>query len=234
MNNQPPEKPQGSDGSLDVVKIFPTIQGEGPFVGRPCVFVRLAGCNLACPLCDTDYTSGRTRKSPETIIRESIKLMPGDASLLVITGGEPFRQNIDALVKRALSDGLTVQIETNGTLALCDSFPSMLQRNLYIVVSPKTGRVHPRIAERACAYKYVARMEDLNPLDGLPNYALLHPAEPKLARPPARIRLEEIYLQPADEFDAAKNAVNQEACLNSCLKHGYTFGLQLHKIVGVE
>ena len=42
--------------SYDVHSIFPTIQGEGPFVGQPAIFIRLAGCNLQCPACDTDYT----------------------------------------------------------------------------------------------------------------------------------------------------------------------------------
>ena len=62
LNQQAMEKQDHSPhGSLEVFKIFPTIQGEGPFTGRRSVFVRLAGCNLQCPMCDTDYTSNRVR-----------------------------------------------------------------------------------------------------------------------------------------------------------------------------
>src|SRR3954467_9071958 len=49
-----------SDGnSLSIHSIFYTLQGEGPYSGCPAVFMRLAGCNLQCPGCDTDYTSGQ-------------------------------------------------------------------------------------------------------------------------------------------------------------------------------
>ena len=61
INIQPIEKRELSvDGSVQVHSIFYTLQGEGPFSGQPAVFVRLAGCNLQCPACDTDYTSRRT------------------------------------------------------------------------------------------------------------------------------------------------------------------------------
>ena len=46
--------------SLQVNSIFYTIQGEGPFAGRPAIFIRLAGCNLQCPGCDTEYTKRQT------------------------------------------------------------------------------------------------------------------------------------------------------------------------------
>ena len=57
-NTQPAEKQVKSSGLiLAINSIFYTIQGEGPFAGSPAVFVRLAGCNLQCPMCDTEYTS---------------------------------------------------------------------------------------------------------------------------------------------------------------------------------
>ena len=93
INIQPIEKIEHygvpDDGGLDVHSIFPTIQGEGPFVGQPAIFIRLAGCNLQCPLCDTEYTEGRIRLSVPVIfdaVQEHIRLF---APLIVITGGEP-------------------------------------------------------------------------------------------------------------------------------------------------
>ena len=66
FNGQPIEKVQRTfDGTLEVHSIFKTIQGEGPFCGTPAVFIRLAGCNLQCPWCDTCllYTSPSPRDS---------------------------------------------------------------------------------------------------------------------------------------------------------------------------
>ena len=69
MNLQPIEKrTKSADGLLSLHSIFHTIQGEGPFCGTPSVFVRLAGCNLQCPACDTDYTQGRRAASAQEIL----------------------------------------------------------------------------------------------------------------------------------------------------------------------
>ena len=98
INIQPIEKLARSDGlRLDVHSIFATIQGEGPFTGHPCVFVRLAGCNLQCPGCDTDYTEDRRMMQIYEIAESVASVLKASGStrakvpLVVITGGEPFR-----------------------------------------------------------------------------------------------------------------------------------------------
>jgi len=64
FGTNPLSKPIESDGLyLEVQDIFSTIQGEGPFAGKPAVFLRLAGCNLRCFFCDTDFESRRTTLS---------------------------------------------------------------------------------------------------------------------------------------------------------------------------
>ena len=69
INKQPIEKREPSyEGTLQVHSIFKTIQGEGPFCGTPCVFVRLAGCNLQCPACDTDQWYFPARADRHTVI----------------------------------------------------------------------------------------------------------------------------------------------------------------------
>ena len=97
VNTQPREKlDHRSDGSLEVHHIWKTIQGEGPLAGSPAVFVRLAGCTLQCSFCDTDYTSKRVRQEPEEILA-GIKAIGGGCNTVVLTGGEPFRQNVGPL-----------------------------------------------------------------------------------------------------------------------------------------
>ncbi|MEG7364337.1 7-carboxy-7-deazaguanine synthase QueE, partial [Pseudomonas citronellolis] len=97
MNLQPIEKrTKSADGLLSLHSIFHTIQGEGPFCGTPSVFVRLAGCNLQCPACDTDYTQGRRAASVQEILDKVQEYQ--SSGLVVITGGEPFRQDITRLL----------------------------------------------------------------------------------------------------------------------------------------
>src|SRR5271156_2670792 len=94
----PIRKPLHDDGlQLEVKNIFPTLQGEGPFTGVPAVFVRLGGCNLACSFCDTDFEG--FRDMPVADIVENVSSASCERGkrvrqLVVITGGEPLRQNI--------------------------------------------------------------------------------------------------------------------------------------------
>lgn len=244
INNQPPEKAdRREDGRVVVHSIFYTIQGEGPFAGEPAVFVRLAGCNLQCPACDTEYTSHRTLMRPEDVYSEvCVALvdwhgqavggdgMPG-GNLVVITGGEPFRQNILGVVAYLLKEGFRVQIETNGSLYPGDAFP-FHHPDLTIVCSPKTSNVHRKLVEHIAAFKYVATGESIQD-DGLPQHALEHPNAGRLFRPPAGWR-GTIYLQPVDEQNEAKNAYNRAAVMVACMKHGHRLCLQLHKIIGLD
>lgn len=103
---------------LKVSEIFQSIQGEGPNAGRPTVFVRLAGCNLECAWCDTQYArdaDGATEMSAAEVVAECANLRP---HRVCITGGEPLLQ-FPALVPLLASlcgHGYTVEIETNGTI----------------------------------------------------------------------------------------------------------------------
>lgn len=244
-NEQAPEKRVQGDGlTLQVNSIFHTIQGEGPFAGTPAVFVRLAGCNLQCPLCDTEYTK-RGEFGLEDIlktVRNAVPYWPvgrrhdskpyrAPTELVVITGGEPFRQPIGRLVMKLISYGYRVQIETNGTLYQ----PAMpyISDMLTIVCSPKAGAVNRDLLPWIAAWKYVAAADNIDPADGLPTHALEHPNGGRLARPPEG-HSAPIYLQPVDEKNTAKNARNQDAVVHACLEHGHRLCLQLHKIIGLD
>lgn len=228
MNSQPIEKQIVSTGALlDIVGIFPTIQGEGPYTGHRATFIRLAGCNLQCPGCDTDYTSKRVLRTVGQIV-EDVKDLYQPPNLIVITGGEPFRQNISPLVNTLINEGYHVQIETNGTLPP----PAAMDPNVLVVVSPKTGKVNGETAERADAYKYVMHANSVD-MDGLPIKALDHSVRNLVARPP-RSRMIPVYIQPMDSKDSEQNDRNLRAVVHSCMTHGYILQLQIHKLIGVE
>jgi 7-carboxy-7-deazaguanine synthase len=102
---------------LTVFEIYPSIQGESTHVGRPCVFVRLAACDLRCAWCDTPYafTGGRKMSVDEVLARVAELRVP----LVELTGGEPLLQK-DAvpLMARLVEAGHEVLLETGGHLSI--------------------------------------------------------------------------------------------------------------------
>lgn len=243
-NTQTPTPSAQLGDRILVHSIFPTIQGEGPYAGNMAVFIRLYGCNLQCPWCDTDYTSKseaftldlsqqglptlgeisrRVRKL--TPIRQQIAL--GQKQLVVITGGEPFRQNLNPLLQELVEGGFIVQVETNGTLWPSDC---NVPEKVCIVCSPKTPKIHPELAARANCYKYVLDADHIDPADGLPAGTLGKYGN--TARPPNGW-LGEIFVQPLDEQDVIKNSRNLEACVTSVLRYGYRLCIQTHKLANV-
>ncbi len=210
---------------MEVVDVWPTLQGEGPYAGWPAVFVRTAGCNLQCDFCDTDYTSNRTLYTAAALW-EKVQAMLGPSRLVVITGGEPFRQNLIPFIKLATKH-VTVQIETNGTLWL-EGLP---EHGVILVCSPKTSKIHSHIADRLVWFKYIIEAGKVDRYDGLPTDSLgvgVRPYRRNLPGP------DFVYVQPLDSMDPVQNKANQDAAVQSCLKYGYTLCLQLHKIVGLK
>ena len=96
----------------DLVEIFESLQGEGRNMGRPCVFVRFAGCNLACPWCDTDIAK-RFSSSLDDLVAEIGQYKPKS---VVLTGGEPtLVKEMPELVAALKERGYWIAVETNGT-----------------------------------------------------------------------------------------------------------------------
>lgn len=242
-NTQPLEKQQlRLDRQVEVSNVFFTLQGEGPFTGQRSVFVRLAGCNLQCPGCDTDYTSVRELVSPWGVVqRVKDELFANEIDfkrgfLVVVTGGEPMRQDIVPLITALLEDGFRIQIESNGVFTPTKQLEQLLKYNrdsVALIVSPKTSRINPLTASLAAAFKYVLRAGEINLSDGLPTRALGHKATPEVARPPAGWN-KPIYVNPMDEHDADLNEANTIACMRSAMSHGHTMGIQLHKFLDLE
>ena len=233
MNKQNPVAADYDEsGAIDVHSIFKTIQGEGPFCGQRALFIRLYGCNLRCPGCDTDYTSARVKMTPQALLDTVIDEQNWPyGSLIVITGGEPFRQNVVPIIHLLLMAGYRVQVETTGVLCPPDFDIVRYSTGFSVVVSPKTSRISSEISATASAFKYVLQAGEIED-DGLPTRALGHAASPRVARPPNHNV--PIYVQPMDEQDAALNAANTNAAVRECMAHDYTLQLQTHKILGLE
>ena len=106
-----------------VSEIFRSLQGEGKSQGRPCTFIRLAGCNLRCAWCDTSYAWEGGEKMSVMEVLDRVWLLNGRQ--ICITGGEPLLQREDLLelLKKFRLHGYTVEIETNGTLDFRDLQP---------------------------------------------------------------------------------------------------------------
>jgi len=224
------------DGVLNVVEIFPTIQGEGPFAGEPAIFIRLAGCNLKCYFCDTDFESNAKEYTVTELLHTIAALKTViTTDLIVITGGEPMLQNILPLMRYLIPE-YRIQIETAGTVwvpGLESFFIPGMHRNVFIVCSPKTGKVHKNIQRYCNDWKYIVTEGCESSEDGLPVTStqqegdLLVLARPQFVKP-------RIYLQPCDEQNGTRNERNLQLTIELAMQYGYHVCLQLHKLMGVE
>ena len=108
-------------GSLHLIELYKSVQGESSFAGVPCIFVRLAGCNLRCAWCDSVYTfNGGKPFSADEIVTQIEDLQP--CKLIEFTGGEPMLQarELLPLMQRLVDAGYTLMIETSGERPLAD------------------------------------------------------------------------------------------------------------------
>jgi len=205
---------KGSGDELFVQDIFLTIQGEGPFVGHPAVFVRLGGCNLACKFCDTEFESF-TQIQINKILE---KILSFQTKLVVITGGEPMRQPIEKFCQLLLDNNLKVQIETNGTIF------RNLPKEVHIVCSPKA----PNGKYYTLREDMLARIDALKFLISTKFEA--YKDVPDVGQSGYNIP---VYLQPMDEYDVEINKQNTQHAIELAQKFGYILSVQTHKFIGI-
>ncbi len=190
---------------LQLAEIFYSVQGEGTWTGTPAAFVRLAGCNLACAFCDTDYALRFIAGIDEVVAR--VRAEAGACPMVIVTGGEPLAQRATgALIDALRADGRRVHVESNGTIDVA------LPDDVWLTVSPKE-RLHPAMAARANEVKLI--------VDGRV------PEEWLAAFPPAT----PVFLQPEGNKPAnvalAIAAAQREPAR-------YRLSLQTHKFIGVR
>lgn len=250
MFGKNPIRKATTDGrNLAVQEIFYTVQGEGPESGNPAIFIRLAGCNLACTFCDTEFESniGNVRTIHEIINAVNYeaggcKVARRGVELVVITGGEPMRQPLEELVAALIKNGTRrVQIETAGTLWQPELEPWIRNGYLMIVCSPKTPKVNEALALHCNHWKYIIRAGQLDREDGLPNRSTQKPgtmgdASQRLYRPwdhdrPTELEAhDQIWVSACDEHDAERTGINVVEAARVAMSYGYRLCLQIHKI----
>lgn len=152
-----------------VNEIFYSVQAEGRNAGRPAIFVRLSGCNLQCPFCDTNHEAYR-KMSREQIEEEANSLDPTGEAMVVFTGGEPTMQLND---REIFFPNRVVAIETNGTMKV----PIWVD---WITVSPKMKMSFSDLMTRGaseikCVYgslpdDYLIGLGQEAHRDGIPTY----------------------------------------------------------------
>jgi organic radical activating enzyme len=224
LGNNPKRKPINGDGHyLYVQEIFSTIQGEGPRVGSPSVFIRLGGCNLACSFCDTEFEDFSSQ-SIDSIIDQVLELSLNNnkkrsRELIVITGGEPFRQPIELLCEKLIKLEFKVQIETNGTLF------RPIHSNIEIVCSPKVVKgkylkIRPDLISRITAFKFLVSSD----IEGYKDVVDLGQKEYDIP----------VYVQAMDQYNIELNKKNIDLAIDLSLNNGYLLSYQLHKQLGIQ
>jgi 7-carboxy-7-deazaguanine synthase len=230
--------------TLPLCELFYTIQGEGHLAGMPSVFVRLQGCPVGCPWCDTKYTwdaQPALRVSLRTLLDECSdgeKVAQGiwapaqvdeladiiranrqfpNVRHVVITGGEPAMHDLRDFTALLHFMGYTTQLETSGT------FEIKVDADTWVTVSPKLDMpggyavLHDAIARADEIKMAVGKADDIFALQDrvLPwTRAQNHPI---------------VYLQPVS---LSKKAT--EICLGACIAHGYRLSLQIHRMIDVR
>ena len=189
-----------------LVEIFESLQGEGRNTGRLVVFVRFAGCNLACSWCDTDIAK-RFELSLENLVAE---VKTHRAKSVILTGGEPtIQKGMDELVAALKAAGYWIGVETNGT-----NEPEWFKSVDYVACSPKAEFPETLRLTRANEVRIVASSSSVV------DFA-------RAVR--ARVAATDYYISPCAhgddiDFATAKDVLSQ--------LDGFSLSVQLHKLLG--
>jgi len=191
---------------LALAEIFYSVQGEGVWTGTPAVFVRLAGCNLNCRFCDTDYSTKAFASVAQIVAR--VRELGDACPMVILTGGEPLAQTeTPELIAALRADGRRVHIESNGTIAVA------LPNDVWLTVSPKE-RLSADMAARADEVKLI--VDGRVPEDWLPAFADREVAT---------------FLQP--EGNKPQNVALAVEAVKARPRR-FRLGLQTHKFIGIR
>ena len=204
-----------------VSEIFESVQGEGLNMGHPCTFIRMFGCNLNCPWCDSKetWTTTAGAKYAEYNVEQIVEMCK--STLVVITGGEPLAQDLIPLIKELQEQHHAVAIETNGSLNIDESDID----DLFIACSPKAinkyiiheGLLPNEIKLVADEHLTIEKVEEI--IEFVRSYYLYPVA---------------VWIQPCDNKDEVKNKESVLRAYQICQATGARLGIQAHKYWNVR
>ena len=191
-----------------VNEIFYSLQGEGRWMGRPAVFVRMSGCNLKCPFCDTDFR-GYREMSADDILSKCLE-EGGECRFIVLTGGEPSLQVDEQLIATLHQAGYYLSMETNGTHAVPEGID-------WVTCSPKVDFTEG-------GELVVRKVDELK---------LIFDGEHEVSD--YGIACAFRYLQPCDVGNDSRNYLILSECIKYIKAHPeWQLSVQMHKIVGIR
>jgi 7-carboxy-7-deazaguanine synthase len=198
---------------MKVTEIFYSLQGEGVWLGKPAVFLRLAGCLAPyCPWCDTRYAWNDAHAMDQDAILAELSCYT--CRNVVITGGEPLLQwdELAALHDRLVECGYAIQYETSGKAGI----PPI--KDALVVCSPKyidgAWHIAPGALARADYLKFI--YHDQASEDPIKRFIMDH-----------HIPAEKIYIMPEGATRKAQ-LVNMASTFAFCLRQGFTMTPRLH------
>jgi 7-carboxy-7-deazaguanine synthase len=224
-------------GQVRISEVFASIQGEGPSVGTPSVFVRLAECHLACTWCYTKYTwdwdhYDRAREVHElTVVAVAARVdeLAAGARTIVVTGGEPMLQQpeLALLLAQLRPRGFRVELETSGTIEPIAALAPLVDQ----------WNVSPKLASSGNAEKARLRVGPLTYFAAAPNaqWKLVATTEADLAEIAALVArfgvpAERVTVMP-EGTDAATLADRARWLVPACVARGWRFGTRMHVVL---
>lgn len=196
--------------TLPIVETFHSVQGEGAWMGCSAFFIRLAGCDVGCPWCDTKQSWPRDRQ-PEVAIADLVQAaIAAQPQFVVITGGEPLLHDLTELTNALRLQGLRCHLETSGSAPPSGQFD-------WVTLSPK-----PFKAVVAANYNWANELKVVIQTDADLDFA----EQQAIAVPETTLKLLQPEWNSPESRDRVVNYVRQHP--------RWRVSLQTHKFLGVR
>jgi 7-carboxy-7-deazaguanine synthase len=222
--------------SYPINEIFVTLQGEANFTGQPAIFVRLQGCDVACPWCDTKHTWQMTDQqvidikqvlskkedndqfcwlSTEELVGQIHSTHPR-VQHVVMTGGEPAKHPLLPITQALIEQGFFVQIETSGTETID------VHADTWVTLSPKLGMPSQKMVLK----ENLLRANEIKlPIGKEQDYRRYQAWLKSLNYQPTV----DLWLQPLSQNPSAT-----ELCTKLAIEYGHRVSIQVHRYLGIR